>query len=177
MDLTTMLVNLGGLAAPLWRLLWAIAALAGTLYMGNMLMKMSRASRFPDQAHVFTFGELVGVSIVAACMVNLSKLINAAWNSMGTGTVTFGPISYGGAAEFGVFAAAINAVLTLASIAGGYFFFKGLLLWRRANVSGHSSHGADDLVWRAVTHMFGGAALVQIARMIDAARATLGLVW
>jgi hypothetical protein len=110
-------------------------------------------------------------------MVNLSVLINATWNSMGTGTISYGPISYDGAADFGVFAAAINAVLTLASIAGGYFFFRGVLLLRRATVAGHSSHGADDLVWRAVTHMLGGACLVQVTKVIDAARTTLGLVW
>lgn len=178
MDLTTMLVNLAnGITAPLWRLLWVIGALAGMLYAGHVLMKMMRASRFPDQAHVITIGDVVGMLMVAACMVNLSVLINATWNSMGAGTVSFGPISYDGAADFGVFAAAINAVLTLASIAGGYFFFKGVLLLRRATVAGHSSHGADDLVWRAVTHMFGGACLVQVTKVIDAARTTLGLVW
>lgn len=177
MDLTTMLVNLAnGLSGPLWRLLWVIGGLAGLLYAGHALLKVTRASRFPDQGH-FTYGDVLGVLIVAACMVNLAGLINATWNSMGTGTVSYAPISYGGVAEFGVFAAAINAVLTLVSIAGGYFFFKGLLLFRRATVAGHTSHATDDLVLTALTHMFGGSALVQITHVIDAARATMGLFW
>jgi len=173
-----MLINFEtSMTAPLWRLLWVIGALVGFLYMGHVLLRMHRASRFPDQSHAVTLGDLVGVAIAAACMVNLSVFINATWNSMGTGTISYGPISYDGAADFGVFSAAINAVLTIVSIAGGYFFFKGLLLWRRATVSGHTSHGADDLVWRSVTHMFGGACLVQVTNVIDAARATLGLAW
>jgi len=176
-DLAQMLVNLANdLTAPLWRLLWVTAALAGFLYFGHVLMKMHRASRFPGQ-HAVTLGDVVSVALVAATMVNLSAFINATWNSMGRGTITYGPISYSGAAGFGVFAAAINAVLTLASIAGGYFFFKGVLLLRRATAAGHTSHGADDVVWRAVTHMLGGACLVQIADMIDRFRTTLGLIW
>lgn len=177
MDLAQMLVKLANdLTGPLWRLLWVIAALAGFLYFGHVLMKMHRASRFPGQ-HSVTLGDVVSVAIVAATMVNLSAFINATWNSMGAGTIAYGPISYSGAAVFGVFAAAINAVLTLASIAGGYFFFKGVLLLRRATAAGHSSHGADDVVWRAITHMLGGACLVQIADMIDRFRTTLGLIW
>jgi hypothetical protein len=176
-DLAEMLVTLANdLTEPLWRLLWVVAGLAGLLYFGHVLMKMHRASRFPGQ-HSVTLGDVVGVSVVAATMVNLSGFINATWNSMGTGTIAYGPISYSGAADFGVFADAINAVLTLASIAGGYFFFKGVLLLRRATVAGHTSHGADDVVWRAITHMLGGACLVQIADMIDRFRMTLGLVW
>jgi len=173
-----MLINLeNGLTAPLWRLLWVAGGLVGFLYMAHVLLRMNRASRFPDQAHAVSMGDVLGVAVAAACMVNLSVFINATWNSMGTGTIAYGPISYDGAADFGVFAAAINAVLTLVSIAGGYFFFRGVLLWRRATVSGHTSHGADDLVWRAVTHMLGGACLVQVTNVVDAARSTLGLVW
>jgi hypothetical protein len=176
-DLAEMLVKLANdLTEPLWRLLWVVAGLAGLLYFGHVLLKMHRASRFPGQQTV-TLGDVVGVSVVAATMVNLSAFINATWNSMGSGTIAYGPISYSGAADFGVFADAINAVLTLASIAGGYFFFKGVLLLRRATVAGHTSHGADDVVWRAITHMLGGACLVQIADMIDRFRMTLGLVW
>ncbi len=177
MDLATMMVNLADeLTAPAWKLLWVVAALCGTAYFGHIILKMMRASQFPGQRSL-TLGDVAAVAIVAACMLNLSQLINAAWNSMGTGTVSYGPISYSGAASFGVFAAAINAVLTLVSVAGGYFFFRGVLLWRKAAVAGDSSHGTDDVVWRAATHMLGGACLVQITDMIERLRSTLGLVW
>ena len=177
MDLATMMVNLANeITGPAWKLLWVVSALCGTAYFGHIVGKMMRASQFPGQRSL-TLGEVGIVAIIAACMVNLSQLINVTWNSFGAGTVSYGPISYSGAASFGVFAAAINAVLTLVSISGGYFFFRGVLLWRRAAVAGDSSHGTDDVAWRASTHMIGGAALVQIADMIERLRSTLGLVW
>jgi hypothetical protein len=177
MDLAKILVNLSdGLTAPLWRLLWVLGALVGTLLIGHVLLKMVKASKFPGQ-HPLTLGEVVLAALVAALMVNLSGVINAAWNSMGSGTTTYGPISYGGAAPFGQLAPAINAVLTLASISGGYFFFKGLLVLKKATLGGESSHHGDDAVWRAFTHLLGGACLVQIADVIDRFRQTAGLAW
>ena len=176
MDLSSMIIALtNSMTAPMWRLLFAVGGLTGFLYFGGALAKVARSTRFPGEPPV-TVGDVLGVLFVAAMLANLSTVINKAWNSMGAGVISYGPITYGGAASFGVFALAINAVLTLVSISGGYFFFKGLLLLKRA-VSGQSSHGADDFVWRAFTHMFGGAALVQITNMIDALDQSLGNAW
>ena len=176
MDISAMIVALAtSMTAPMWQLLFAFGGLTGFLYFGGAVSKVARATRFPGEPPV-TIGDVLGVLFVAAMMANLSTVINRAWNSMGAGVITYGPITYSNAASLGVFAVAINAVLTLVSISGGYFFFKGLLFLKRA-VSGHSSHGADDFVWRAVTHMFGGAALVQITNMIDALDQSLGNAW
>ena len=60
-------------------------------------------------------------------------------------------------------------------MAGGIFFIRGLIILKRATVDG-SAQGADD-VWRAATHMIGGALLVRNDLFIDAARTTFGLWW
>lgn len=175
MDISTMLIDLAReVPAALWMLLWALGALVGTLYCGSAIVRMARASRLPGQAPV-TVGDIAPVMVVGALMYNLSAFINAAWNTLGTGTVSYGPISYAGAAEFGKFAAAINAVLTLASAAGGCYFFKGLLLLKNATAGGQS--GGEDLVWRAITHMLGGVLIVQIADTIERFRQSLHLFW
>jgi hypothetical protein len=177
MDLAQILVNLSdGLTAPLWRLLWVLGGVVGLFVFGRTLLKMLKASRFPGQ-HALTIGDVVLMALVATLMVNMSSFINATWNSLGSGTTTYGPISYSGAAPFGRLAPAINAVLTLASISGGYFFFRGLLLLKKAAVGGESSQGGDDAVWRAITHLIGGACLVQISDVIDRFRQTAGLAW
>lgn len=177
MDLAQMIIQFAAtFSVAMWRLLWVLGALVGTVYVGTSLMRMQRASRFPGQAPV-TVGDILPIILIGGLLLNLSRFINATWNSVGTGTVSYGAISYSGAAAFGVFADAINAVLTLASVAGGYFFFKGVVLLKKASTDGHSSHGADDFVWRAMTHMFGGTALVQIADVTDAFRQSFGLFW
>ncbi|MES2264678.1 MAG: conjugal transfer protein TraQ [Pseudomonadota bacterium] len=172
-----MLINLArDVPEAMWKLLWALGMLVGTLYCGNALLRMSRASRLPGQSPV-TMGEILPVMIIGGLMFNLNNFINATWNSMGTGTVSYDAISYATSADFGKFADAINAVLTLASVAGGCYFFKGVLLLKRATADGQSSHGAEDLVWRAITHMLGGSLLVQIPDTIERFRQSLHLFW
>ena len=72
---------------------------------------------------------------------------------------------------------AVNAVLTLASFAGGCFFFKGLLLMKKAALEGESSQGGDDAIWRGLTHMIFGAALTHVDKVIEAFQATFQLYW
>lgn len=177
MDLAQMIIHFASsFSVAMWRFLWVLGALVGLIYVGSSLMRMQRASRFPGQNPVTT-GDILPILIIGGLLLNLSRFINATWNSIGIGTVTYGPIAYSGAADFGRFAEAINAVLTLASVAGGVFFFKGVLFLKKASVDGQSSQGADDSVWRAITHMLGGAGLVQIAEMIDAFRQSFSLFW
>ncbi|MEB0221336.1 conjugal transfer protein TraQ [Pseudomonas sp. AB12(2023)] len=177
MDLSQMIVNFAStFAVVFWKLLWAVGLLVGMIFVGASLMKMQRASRIPGHSPV-TFGDILPIIIVGGLLANLSKFINTTWNSFGTGTVSYGPISYSGAAEFGRFADAINAVLTLASIAGGVFFFKGVLLLKKASMDGQSNQGADDAVWRAITHMVFGSMLVQIPDAIEAFKISFKIVW
>lgn len=177
MDFAQMIVQFANsFSGALWRLLWVLGALVGTIYVGSALLRMQRASRLPGQSPV-TFDDIVPIILIGGLLWNLSGFINAVWNSFGTGTVSYGPISYSGTADFGRLAVAINAVLTIASVAGGIFFFKGVLLLKKACMDGQSSHGADDSVWRAITHMVGGTMLVQIPDAIEAFRQSLNLFW
>lgn len=176
MDLSQMVVNFANeIVGPAWILLWALATVVGVWYVGTAILRMVRAARIPGQ-QVITTGDILPVLIIGALLANLSTVINTIWNSFGSGTASYAAISYAGLDEFGRFKDAINAVLTIASIAGGFFFFKGLVILKKA-CDGHSSQGANDVVWRAITHMIGGAFLVQIPAVIDAFRETFNLYW
>lgn len=177
MDISEMLIHFAKeFPAAMWRLLWTLGALVGVLYTGSALLKMARASRLPGQSPV-TAGEFVPVIIVGALLLNLRLFINKTWNSLAAGTIDYGPVSYAQAAEFGKFANAINAVLTIVSVAGGCYFFKGLLLLKRAAVEGQSSQGGEDFQWRAIVHMLGGCLLVQIGDTIERFRQSAHLFW
>lgn len=177
MDLAAIMVNFASeISVVAWRLLWALGVLIGTAYIGGALLRLSRAHSVQGSPPV-TIGEITPVLLVGGLMANLSEFINRTWNTFGSGTVSYGPISYEGAADFGKFADAINAVLTLASIAGGVFFMKGVMLLKKASMEGHSSGGSEDTTWRAITHMIFGSVLVQIPDAIDGFRSTFGLFW
>lgn len=177
MDIAQMLINFAKeFPVAMWRLLWSLGALVGIIYVGSALLRMSRASRLPGHPPVTT-GEILPVILIGALMVNLGTIINTTWNSMASGTISYGAVSYAQGADFGKLADAINAALTLASVAGGCYFFKGLTLLKKATIEGQSSQGADDSTWRGLTHMFGGAMLVQIAEMIERFRQTFRLFW
>jgi hypothetical protein len=177
MDIATMVITFAkDVPAALWTALWALGMLVGTLYCGNALLRMVRASRLPGQSPV-TLGDILPIMIIGGLMYNLSNFIDATWNSMGSGVVSYGPITYATSKDFGKFADAINAVLTIASVAGGCYFFKGVVLLKRATADGQSSNGSEDFVWRAITHMIGGALLVQVADTIERFRQSLHLYW
>lgn len=177
MDISEMLIHFAKeFPVAMWRLLWSLGALVGFLYVGSAILKMARASRLPGQSAV-TLGDILPIILVGALLLNLRIFINRTWNSMAAGTIDYGPVAYAQVAEFGKFAAAINAVLTIASVAGGVYFFKGVLLLKRAAVEGQSSQGSEDFVWRALTHMIGGALLVQIADTIERFRQSTHLIW
>jgi hypothetical protein len=177
MDLAQMIVHFASdFSAALWRLIWVIAALVGTLYVGSALMRMVRASRIPGQNPV-TLSDILPIILIGGVLLNLSSFINVVWNSFGHGAVSYGPIAYSGAAELGRFEEAVNAVLALASVAGGVFFLKGVLLMKKACMQGEASYGAEDTIWRSITHMVGGAMLVQIPDFIEACRESFHLFW
>lgn len=177
MDISTMLISFSReITVAVWMLLWALGALVGTIYVGSALLRMARASRLPGQ-QVVTTGDILPIILLGALLLNLSIFINKACNSIMKGTVSYGPVAYAQASEFGKFADAINAVLTLATLAGGCYFFKGVVLLKRAAMEGQSSQGADDSTWRGLTHMLGGCLLVQIAETIERFRHSLHIFW
>jgi len=177
MDLAQMVINAAAeLTGPMWRLLWVIASLTGLLCVGNSLIKLVRASSNPAMPPVGV-GDILPILLIGGLLWNLSEFISQTWQTFGQGAVTYGAISYEGGADFGRFKDAIDAVLTIASIGGGFLFWKGLVLLKKASINGQASNGSEDFVWRALTHMFGGAMLVQIPDVIEAFRQTFGLYW
>src|SRR4051812_15396221 len=101
MDISAMLISFSkDITAAMWRLLWLLGALVGTLYVGGALLRMSRASRLPGQQPVST-GDILPIILIGAMLLNLRVFINSAWNSLGPGTISYGPVGYAQAAEFG----------------------------------------------------------------------------
>jgi hypothetical protein len=177
MDLASMVVAAANsLTVVMWALLWSLGGLVGMIYSGTVLRRMQLASIEPGRRPISAGGTIM-VLIIGAMLFNLSTTIGNTWNTFSSGATTYGAISYSGADGFGKFKDAINAVLTLASVAGGFFCFKALLLLKKATVDGESSNGADDLVWRALTHLIAGAGLVHIDKMIETFQATFKLYW
>lgn len=177
MDLASMIIAAANsLTGVMWALLWSIGALVGFVYSGSVLRRMQLASIQPGRRPISAGGTFM-VLVIGAALFNLSGTIGSVWTTFSEGATSYGNISYSGADQFGKFKDAINAVLTLASIAGGFFCFKGLLLLKKASLDGETSNGADDLVWRALTHLIAGAALVHVDKMIEAFQATFQLYW
>lgn len=177
MDISQMVIQFAPeFANALWKLLWALGNAVGLSYLGGVLLKFIRASKQPNQQNQFSFGESLMVVLVAVLLYNLNKTIGFTWNSFGSGMISYGPISYDMGSESGRLNEVVGAVLTLVSVFGGCFCFKGLLLLKKGSTGG-SSHGAEDYVWSAFTHIFFGAALVKIAETIDAFRTSFRLFW
>lgn len=177
MDLAQMVVNLAGnIVGPLWHLLWVVGQLAGLGYAIGALIRVARANRVGGQG-AMTLGDALPLILVCTVMTNLSFFLNSTWASMGPGTVTYGQVSYSGTAGLGRLAEAVDAALTLLSLFGGWYFFKGVLLLKRAAVEGQSPNGTGDHVLKAFLHMIAGSMLVQIAPVIEAARVSLNLAW
>ncbi|WP_122309688.1 conjugal transfer protein TraQ, partial [Pseudomonas amygdali] len=153
MDLASMIIAAANsLTGVMWALLWSLGGLVGFVYAGMVLRRMQLASVEPGRRPI-SAGGTVMVLIIGALLFNLSGTIGTVWTTFSEGQANYGAISWSGAEQFGKFKEAVNAVLTLASLAGGFFCFKGLLLLKKASIDGESSNGADDLIWRALTHL------------------------
>ncbi|WP_122385481.1 conjugal transfer protein TraQ [Pseudomonas savastanoi] len=177
MDLASMIIAAANsLTGVMWVLLWSLGGLVGFVYAGMVLRRMQLASVEPGRRPI-SAGGTVMVLIIGALLFNLSGTIGTVWTTFSEGQANYGAISWSGAEQFGKFKEAVNAVLTLASLAGGFFCFKGLLLLKKASIDGESSNGADDLIWRALTHLIAGAGLVHVDKMIDAFQETFKLYW
>jgi hypothetical protein len=174
-DLSTIVTNLAtGLRGPFWTLLFALAALIGTIYAISVLWKLVQSNSLPGTPPVSN-GEVFAVLVIAAFMLNMSGFLGKVSSSLGMGTISYGAIDYPGAASFGQLAPAVNAVLTLAAMGGGLFAFKGILLLKRASSGG--GQAGDDTVWSAATHLIGGVLLINIVQLVDALRQSTGGLW
>jgi hypothetical protein len=175
MDLSEALINLvNNLVGPFWRIVFALGACLGIWYTFHVGMKLIKANNLPGQPAV-NGGELLVCLVIATCLFHYSGFMQRVAGTMSLGTISYSALDYPGASNFGKLAPAVNAVLTLASMAGGGFAFKGLLLIRRASSGG--GHAGDDLGWKGATHVFGGAALINIVQTIELFRQSAGGLW
>ncbi|KIZ49139.1 conjugal transfer protein TraQ [Pseudomonas oryzihabitans] len=177
MDLASMIIAASNSLVPVfWVLLWSLGGLIGILYSGMALQRMQSASIHPGRRPITLGGTLI-VLIIGAAIFNLAKTITIGWNTFADSSVSFGLISYSGADDFGRFKDAVNAVLSLAGVAGGFFSLKGLMCLKKATVDGESSRGSEDVSIKGITHIVAGAALVNVDKMIEAVRQTFHLFW
>lgn len=170
MDIATILENMStSTSAALWVLLWALGQLVG-LFTGGIALKRLVKANSDSSKPPLTLGDIVPLLLIGAFMINMSSMINNVWNTFGEGTVSFDAISYEPASGFGALSTTVNAALTIVAVFGGIFFFKGLLLLKKGAIEGQSSNGANggDTISRAITHMIGGAFLVNITSIFDA---------
>lgn len=155
-------------SAAIWGFLWALGQLVG-LFTGGMAIKRLIKSNLDSTKPPLTVGDIIPLLLVGAFMINMSTMLNKVWNTFGEGTVSFDAISYEPASGFGPLSTTVNATLTIVAVFGGIFFFKGLLLLKRGAIEGQSSNGAQggDIIAKAITHMIGGAFLVNITTILD----------
>lgn len=175
MDLSAALANLvNRLTGPFWALLFGLAGLLALGYLLSFGSRMIRANTHPGQTPPVTMGEGAMALLISAALAQLPSAFSKVSATVSLGAVSYGAIDYPGAASFGKLAPAINAVLTLAAMAGGTFALRGWIYLRKAS----SSAGAgEDLGWKGCTHIFGGVALIQLVQVIEMLRKSTGGLW
>ena len=176
MDLSQALVNLvQNLVQPFWSLIFKLGACFGIWYVISVAFRLAKSHHYPGQQPV-GFGEVAMALIFGAVLVNYSGAMNEVSASFGMGTISYAALDYPEAQSFGQLAPAVNAVLTLASMAGGAFALKGILLIARANTGG-GSYSAQDVGWKGATHVIAGAALANVVQVIEMFRQSTGGLW
>ncbi|SEI14440.1 conjugal transfer protein TraQ [Paraburkholderia hospita] len=174
MDLTTIVVSIAQDIIAFQALAQAVAVAAGVYYCAKAITDAMRKSSSPGS-------DISGQSIFAAffigaLIVHFSGAVNSTLESMGESSATYGLVSYSGASAAGVFAPAVNAVLTIMSTFGWWYGLKGWTMLRKAS-SGGGGGGYEDHAWKGFVHILGGAALVNITATLDAFKATIGLTF
>lgn len=172
-DLAQMLIAFtNNITGSAWGLLWALGGLFGVVLMGMIISRFASASSgVPGAQHVSAF-ELFGLLIVSVFLFSYANTLNIIVQTGGLEDATFDAVSYSGAVGMGELTAVVNAALTLATIFGGVFSFKGWVgLLKAFKPSG------GDHVYSSVTHILFGGLLVVIPQVIDRFSASLGLGW
>lgn len=172
-DLAAMLIAFtDNITSSAWNLMWAVGALVGVVLLGVIISRFASAnSGVPGANHVGLF-EVFGLAIVSVFLFNFAVALNTIVQTGGLENATFGVVSYSGAEGMGELTAVVNAALTLATIAGGVFSFKGWIGLLKA----FKPNGGDH-IYSSVTHILFGGLLVVIPQIIDRFSASLGLAW
>ncbi|PCE30078.1 conjugal transfer protein TraQ [Burkholderia ubonensis] len=172
MDLTTIVVNIARDIIEFQALAQTVAAGVGIFYCAKAISDAVKKTGSPG-------ADISGQSVFAAffigaLIVRFSGAMNSTLASMGEGEATYGLVSYSGASGAGVFAPAINAILTIISTFGWWYGLKGWTMLRKAS-SGGGGGGYEDHAWKGFIHILGGASLVNITTTLDAFKATIGM--
>lgn len=177
MDLSQALINfVQNTVHPFWNLIFKIAACLGCWYVLSVIVRLAKANQYPGQHQPVSGGEVFLAFLFGAVLVNYTSAMNHVSASLGMGAISFSALDYPEAQGFGQLAPAINAVLTLASMAGGAFALKGILLIARASTGG-GAYASHDVGWKGATHVIAGAALANVVQVIEMLRHSTGGLW
>ncbi|MDZ7028237.1 conjugal transfer protein TraQ, partial [Escherichia coli] len=77
----------------------------------------------------------------------------------------------------GAAAGAVNAILSLAKLAGVGFVMNGISIWRKSLLDGHTALSSSESISKGNVKFVAGVLLVFIDRVIDASLASLGLAF
>lgn len=176
MDLSQALVNfVQNTVQPFWHLIFALGACLGMWYVLSVGFRLARSHYYQGQQPVGA-GEVLLALVFGAVLVNYSNALNHVSASLGMGAISYSALDYPEAQSFGQLAPAINAVLTLASMAGGAFALKGIYLIAQANTGG-GAYASHDVGWKGATHVLAGAALANVVQVIEMLRSSTGGLW
>lgn len=176
-DLSEVVISAANsLVNPFWKFMWALTALVGFIYCGKTVYAWMKDTQHPGPPQVST-GSKISVFFIGVALVNFAKIMNAGGETLGLGARGFSAISYSSTSNLGSMSKAIDAVLTLAAMFGGYFGFKGLTMLRSASEMSGRGQYAGQLSQKAIVHILGGACLIQIPAFLNACKETLKLTW
>ncbi len=176
MDLGQALVNLvQNIVQPYWSLIFKLGACLGMWYVLDVAFRIAKANHYQGQQPV-SMGEVALALVIGAVLANYASAISEVSSSLGMGSVSYAALDYPEAASYGQLAPVVNAVLTLASMAGGAFALKGIVLIGRANTGG-GSYSAHDVGWKGAVHVIAGAFLANIVQFIEMLRHSTGGLW
>lgn len=176
-DLVSMVVSAAeNLQSAFWLMLWSIAGLVGLIFGAKTIIAWVKDTQQPGPPQVSN-GAKISVFFIGVFLANLPFFINTTSESLGLASRGFSPISYASPERFGLLAQGVDAVLTLATMFGGWFALKGLLLLRSASEQSGRGQHAGDSVSRGIGHIIAGACLVQIPAVLEAAAQTVNIAW
>lgn len=176
-DLMSMVVSAANnLQTAFWIMLWSIAGLTGLYFGAKTIYAWFKDTQQPGPPQVSN-GAKISVFFIGVFLANLPFFIDTTSESIGLTARGYSPISYASTERYGLLAQGIDAVLTLATMFGGWFALKGLLLLRSASEQSGRGQHAGDSVSKGLGHIVAGALLVQIPGVLEAAAETVNLAW
>lgn len=168
-DTGTMFVAFAGSIPSIVNFVIKLAYISGIFLIINSAYKLAQLAKVPEQARN-TKGPIV-TALIGAFMLMYASSVDVMGVSMGLGYAKSNTIlAPSGSASDGAAAgkATIDAVLMFVQLLGYIAFLRGLWLLNKAGYD--QSQG----VAKGLTHIFGGAACINISAMIPVLAKTFG---